>query len=93
MEADKEHPGHPARYQEQEGDHLACPSLGARRFWYSGTVNEHTVSHGAVSFSPHPLSRAVTASFPSRASITASATFGHSASPDTVTYWHIMALQ
>jgi hypothetical protein len=27
------------------------------------------------------------------ASSTASATFGHSASPDTVTYWHIMALQ
>jgi hypothetical protein len=27
------------------------------------------------------------------ASITASATFGHSASPDTVTYWQIMALQ
>ena len=66
MEAYKEHPGHPARYEEQEGDHLACPSLGARRFWYSGTVNEHTVSHGAVSFSPPPSSRAVTASFPSR---------------------------
>ena len=66
MEADKEHPCHPARYEEQEGDHIACPSLGARRFWCSGTVNEHTVSHGAVSFSPHPLSRAVTASFPSR---------------------------
>ena len=30
---------------------------------------------------------------PRTASITASATFGHSASPDTVTYWHIMALQ
>src|SRR5438270_2797153 len=28
-----------------------------------------------------------------RASITASATFGHSASPDNVTCWHIMALQ
>ena len=28
-----------------------------------------------------------------RASITASATFGHLASPDNVTYWHIMALQ
>jgi hypothetical protein len=28
-----------------------------------------------------------------RASITASANFGHSASPDNVTYWHIMALQ
>jgi len=28
-----------------------------------------------------------------RASITASATFGHSASPDNVTGWHIMALQ
>ena len=27
------------------------------------------------------------------ASITASATFGHSASPDNVTCWHIMALQ
>jgi transposase-like protein len=27
------------------------------------------------------------------ASITGSATFGHSASPDNVTYWHIMALQ
>ena len=66
MEAYKEHPGHPARYEEQEGDHIACPSLGARRFWYSGTVNEHTVSHGAVSFSPHTFSRAVTASFPSR---------------------------
>jgi hypothetical protein len=30
---------------------------------------------------------------PEEASITASATFGHSASPDNVTYWHIMALQ
>jgi len=29
----------------------------------------------------------------SEASITASATFGHSASPDNVTCWHIMALQ
>ena|SRR5438132_992847 len=28
-----------------------------------------------------------------RASITASATFGHSASPDNVTWWHIMARQ
>jgi NAD(P)H-dependent FMN reductase len=28
-----------------------------------------------------------------KASITASATFGHSASPDNVTCWHIMALQ
>jgi hypothetical protein len=28
-----------------------------------------------------------------RASITASATFGHSASPDNVTCWYIMALQ
>ena len=28
-----------------------------------------------------------------RASITASATFGHSASPDNVTWWHIMACQ
>jgi len=28
-----------------------------------------------------------------RASITASATFGHSASPDNGTCWHIMALQ
>jgi hypothetical protein len=28
-----------------------------------------------------------------RASITASATFGHSASPNNVTCWHIMALQ
>src|SRR5882724_1960261 len=28
-----------------------------------------------------------------RASITASATFGYSASPDNVTCWHIMALQ
>jgi hypothetical protein len=55
MEADKEHPGHPARYEEQEGDHLACPSLGARRFWDSGTVNEHTVSHGAVSLSTPSL--------------------------------------
>jgi len=27
------------------------------------------------------------------ASITASATFGHSASPDNVTWWHIMARQ
>ena len=29
----------------------------------------------------------------STASITASATFGHSASPDNVTWWHIMARQ
>jgi hypothetical protein len=28
-----------------------------------------------------------------QASITASATFGHSASPGNVTCWHIMALQ
>jgi len=66
MEAYQEHPCPPARYEEQEGDHIACPSLGARRFWYSGTVNEHTVSHGAVSLSPPTFSRAVTASFPSR---------------------------
>jgi death on curing protein len=31
--------------------------------------------------------------YPTLASITASATFGHSASPDNVTCWHIMALQ
>jgi hypothetical protein len=66
MEAYKEHPCPPARYEEQEGDPIACPSLGARRFWCSSTVNEHTVSHGTVSFSPPPSSRAVTASFPSR---------------------------
>jgi len=28
-----------------------------------------------------------------QASITASATFGHSASPDNVTWWHTMVLQ
>ena len=66
METYQEHPGHPTRYEEQEGDPIACPSLGARRFWDSGTVNEQTVSHGAVSLSLHTFSRAVTASFPSR---------------------------
>ena len=60
-EAYEEHPCTPARYEEQEGYHTACPSLGARRFWCSGTVNEHTVSHGAVSFSTPTSSRAVTA--------------------------------
>src|SRR5712664_3788784 len=38
-------------------------------------------------------SRCLTAKVYLPASITASATFGHSASPDNVTCWHIMALQ
>ena len=50
-EAYEEHPCTPARYEEKEGYHTACPSLGARRFWCSGMVNERTVSHRAVSFS------------------------------------------
>ena len=50
-EAYEEHPCPPARDEEKEGYHTACPSLGARRFWCSGMVNEHTVSHRAVSFS------------------------------------------
>ena len=50
-EAYEEHPCPPARDEEKEGYHTACPSLGARRFWCSAMVNEHTVSHRAVSFS------------------------------------------
>ena len=63
-EAYEEHPCTPARDEEKECYHTACPSLGARRCWCSGKVNECTVSHRAVSFSTPTSSQGVTASFP-----------------------------
>jgi len=66
MEADKEHPGHPARYQEQRGRSPRLSIAGSATLLVQRHGQRAYGLHGAVSFSPPPFSRAVTASFPSR---------------------------
>src|SRR5262249_1279610 len=70
----------------RKGDELLARLAGRRRRLCRRLPGEHRHHDGDQQTNENRVHGGL-------ASITASATFGHSASPDNVTWWHIMARQ